>query len=142
MVSNHKVTGRTFSIPAGIALGTLGSMVVTIFLAALIAWMVKAEHLPPENIGYGIMLLLAIASFTGAWIAWNKIKRKRLMVCLLSGAAYFTVLLSMTALFFGGQYAGVGETALMILCGCLLRAMWTGHTKSRAYKHTIRKHRC
>ena len=91
---NQKSTGRALSIPGGIAMGTCLSMILTIFSCAVLAWMVDNEKMQ-----------------------WEKMKRQRLMVCLLSGAAYLAVLLSLTALFFGGQYQAVGVTSALILAG-------------------------
>ena len=36
-------------------------------------------------------------------------------MCLAAGGGYYLCLLAITALFFGGQYQGVGVTALMVL---------------------------
>lgn len=90
---------------------------VTVGAAALLAKLVDSETIPWENIGYGVMVLLLLASFLGALTAYGKIKRQRLMVCLMTGGGYFAVLLAMTALFFGGQYDSVGVTFLLILAG-------------------------
>ena len=74
-------------------------------------------RLKQENIGYGVMLLLLTASYAGAALASAKVKRRKGLVCLLTGVGYFALLLAVTALFFGGQYSAVGVTALLILAG-------------------------
>lgn len=66
------------------------------------------------------MIILTAASWIGAAIAVSKIKRKKGIVCLLSGICIYGILLAITALFFGGQYDGAGETALLIGCGSVL----------------------
>lgn len=114
---NQKPTGRALSIPGGIAMGTCLSMIVTILSCAILAWMVDNEKMQWEKIGYGIMVVILMASFLGALLSFQKTKRQRLMVCLLSGVAYLAVLLSLTALFFGGQYQAVGVTSVLILAG-------------------------
>ncbi len=114
---NQKPTGRALSIPSGIAMGTCLSMMVTFFSCAVLAWMVDNEKMQWEKIGYGIMVVILMASFWGSLLSFQKIKRQRLMVCLLSGAVYLAVLLSLTALFFGGQYQAVGVTSALILAG-------------------------
>lgn len=114
---NQKPTGRALSIPGGIAMGTCLSMTLTIMSCAVLAWMVDNEKLQWEKIGYGIMVVILISSFVGAQFSFQKAKRQRLMVCLLSGIAYLAVLLSLTALFFGGQYQAVGVTSALILAG-------------------------
>lgn len=123
MVVNQKPTGRALSIPAGLAFGAVVSLGVTILSAALLAKLVDSEMLAEENIGYGIILLLLAASFTGAMTSYIRIKRQRVLVCLLSGVVYFAMLLSITALFFGGQYDAVGVTAILVLGGSAAAAL-------------------
>lgn len=117
MNGKQKYTGRTLSVPAGVAVGLGVSLGITGAVIALLAKMVDSEMMPWENVGYGIMVMLLAASFFGAIAAYGKVRRQRLMICLLAGAVFFCVLLSMTALFFGGQYDGVITTFLLILAG-------------------------
>lgn len=114
---NRNNTGRATSIPAGLAFGVGVNLVITILAAIVLAKLVDLEKMPWENIGYGILVLIVAASFLGSMAAYGKIKHQRLMICLLSGVIYFGILLSFTALFFGGQYEAVGVTALLILAG-------------------------
>jgi len=114
MVLNQKPTGRAVSMPAGLLFGTLISMGVTLLAVGLIARLASSEYLKETQIGYGIMLTLLAASFAGALAAVGRIKRQRLMVCALSGLIFFLALLSITALFFGGQYEAVGVTGVSV----------------------------
>lgn len=107
-------------MPRGLLTGTLYALAVTLAGTALTAKLVDMEILTPEKIGYAVMVLLMAASWTGAAVSGHNIKRRILMVSLLSGGCYYLLLLAMTALLFGGQYQGAGETALLILCGSLL----------------------
>ncbi len=118
MVTNQKPTGRASSMPAGLLIGAAGSLIITLIAAFILAKLLDAETLPWENVGYGVMILLLLSSMVGALLAYGKIKRQRMMVCMLSGVIYFGILMSITALFFGGQYDSVGVTALLILGGC------------------------
>lgn len=117
MVLNQKTTGRAMTIPGGLALGAAVSLGITLLVSAFLAWLVDSEKLPWENIGYGIMFLLLLSSFLGAMAAYVKVKRQRLMICMMSGVLYFGILLSITALFFGGQFEAVGITAALVLGG-------------------------
>lgn len=105
------------SLPGGLSIGAAVSMGITLIAAALLAKLVDMEKLPWEKIGYGIMVTLLAASFLGAAAAYGRVKRQRLMVCLLSGVAYYGLLLALTALFFGGQYEAMGVTGALILAG-------------------------
>ena len=120
---SQKPTGRTSSMAKGVAIGVITSVMVTILSAAILAKLVDAKLLAEEKIGYVILVILLLASYLAGKIAWTKTKRRRLMTCALAGGIYFGVLLSMTALFFGGQYESVGVTALLILAGIGLASL-------------------
>lgn len=122
MVVNQKPSGRASSVGAGLAWAGLTSLLMTLAGTGVVAALVSAEQLQQKHIGYGVMVVLLLASWVGAMVAWKKIKRQKLAVCLGAGGVYFAALLAITALFFGAQYSGVGETALLILCGSLLTA--------------------
>lgn len=119
MVRNQKTTGRAMSIPAGLAVGAAVSAGLTVLFTALLAKLLDMETLAWENIGYGIMIMLLLASFFGAIVSYAKVKRQRMLVCAASGAIYFAFLLSITALFFGGQFEAVGVTAMLVMGGSI-----------------------
>lgn len=131
MVVNQKNTGRAKSIPSGLAFGALISLLVTLLSTLVLAKLLETEVIIWERIGYGIMVLIFAASFFGALSAYRKIRRQRLIVCMLSGFLYFGILLSMTALFFGGQYESMGITATLVLAGCGLAALLGIHRNGR-----------
>ena len=118
MVMNRKVTGKASTIPGGLAIAGAVSMGITLILAVLAAKLVDSEVIPESGIGYLSLGILLLSSMTGAATAWGRIKRQRLAVCLGAGAVYYVLLLSLTALFFGGQYQGMGVTGLVIAGGC------------------------
>lgn len=117
MVVNQKVTGTASSMPVGLLWGAAGSMIVTAAGAALFAYLILHEMLAESSIGYAAMVVILISALLGALLSVSKIKRRRSLVCALSGLIYFGILLSMTALLFGGQYQGMGVTALLVLAG-------------------------
>lgn len=142
MVANRKVKGTALSMPIGLALGLAVSMVVTLAGSGLIAYLVLGETLGENAIGYGAMVTVLLSAALGAWTAVGRIKRRRLLSCLASGGCYFGALLSMTALFFGGQYQGMGVTALLVLGGAgsvaLLSLKSEGQSRGRKKKYRIR----
>ena len=118
MVKKRRTAGEASSIPAGMGMSVLLSAVLTLLGAAVCAYLLYAEMIQQESVGFVSMVVLAISSAVGALVAVNKIKRMRIQMCLLSGACYLVFLLCVTALFFGGQYEGVWINCVMILCGC------------------------
>ena len=117
MNSKSNYAGKTTSMQLGLFKGLVVSLLATGIIALLLALAIHLEKLQWNNVGYGIMLLILVSSFLGSLTSRQQIRRKRLIVCLLAGILYCLALLSMTALFFGGQYEAVGVTAGLILAG-------------------------
>lgn len=120
---HQKVTGRARSMPVGLAMGAAVSMGITLGMAVIGAKLIDAGALGEGMIGYIAMVVLLLSSFCCGLVSAGSIKHRTLMVCGISALIYYGILLSMTALFFGGQYQGMGVTALLILCGCAVAAM-------------------
>lgn len=134
MVSNKKASGRAISIPAGVGAGIIVSMIATLLGAVVAAWLLNDQRIETQQIGYVSMVTLLVSSALGAWIASGLVKHRYLVVCLAAGGGYYAALLGITALFFGGQYQGMGVTLLLVLAGCAS----IGLLKSRP-KKTITK---
>ena len=122
MITNKKPTGRAASMPKGLFLGAMVSLLITILSAIVIAKLVNSEYLQEAKIGYGIMLSIMVSSFSGSMLATFQVKRRILLVCMLSGILYFLILLSITAIFFGGQYEAVGVTGILVMGSAVLAA--------------------
>lgn len=139
MTTVGKPTGRAKSMPVGLALGGAVALTITLTLCALGAKLLDGGTLKETAIGYWVMGVLLISPFAGSMVASVSIQRRRLLVCGLSSAIYFGCLISMTALFFGGEYRGVGVTALMVLCGGGLAAMaLTRQGRGGRHRHRLR----
>ena len=139
MRKHQRVTGRAASVPGGMAAGGVTSLMSTVTLAAVLAKLVSVGILDQEKIGYGIMVLLMTASFLGATVAQWRIQRRRSLMCMISGGIYFLMLLSITALFFGGQYTGIGATALMVLAGTGIAALRAGRAAEKGMRNGRRR---
>lgn len=136
MVSNKKATGRAMSTPAGLAIGLAASISVTLLCAAMVTYLVLSENMSENTIGYWVMAILIVSSALGSLIASTMIKRRWMVMCLGAGGMYFLSLLAITALFFGGQYQGIGVTALMILSGSgAVGLLGLRQGKSSSFKH-------
>lgn len=123
MTLNRKVTGKASSIPAGLAVSGTFSMVITLLVVMIGAYMLSNGILPQEQIGYCSMTALLSGSLLGAVTAARRIKHQKLLVGLLNGVVYYLSLLAITALFFGGQYQGMGVTLLLVLGGSAIGAI-------------------
>ena len=130
-------SGKSMSVPGGLALAAAVSISVTAAVSGGIAYFINSEKITWIQAGYWIMGMLFAASFLGAKSAYAAIRRQRLMVSALSGLVYWGLLLCVTALFFGGDYEAVGETAGIILAGTGCAAILT----PKKTNHFRKKHR-
>lgn len=128
-------------MPAGLAVGALFAMVWTILGALSVAKLIDSEVIPETAVGYGSGLILLTASLGAALVSFSRIKHQRALVCMAAGGIYFLMLLAVTALFFGGQYTGIGVTALLIAAGSgtavLMGMSGRGGKRRSAYKKRV-----
>ena len=130
-----KTTGKCISIPAGIGLGVLLSLGISLAGSAITAYLLISERMTVEGIGWGALVILAVSSFAGAILAFRLVKTNRLPVCLSVGVGYILVLLGGTALFFGGQYQGIVAAVVTVL----LASTVAGIICFKSKKATVRK---
>lgn len=132
----QKPTGRATSVPTGLAWGVISALVTVFLGTGIAAKLIDLEIITWNNAGYLILAYLMLSAWIGGVVSFHKIKRRKAAVCIISGMLFLLALLIITALFFGGQYSGVGETALLIFAGSML-AFFTGGSgkrrKMRAY---------
>ena len=140
MVANQKVTGKAVSFPAGVAIGLAISWSLTLIMAAMTAYLEGRGILGYDAVGYCLMLTLLLSSLAGALTAARKVKRIRFGVCMASALCYFLTLMVLTALFFGGQYSGIGVTGLVILGGAAA-ASFLGRSGKRSTSVRIKKYK-
>ena len=135
--------GKTVSLPEGILTGGVTGLAVSVAGAMLAGKMLDKEWISMDVIGPAAMVILLLSGFVGAQMAWMQVRRQRAAVCLGAGAAYYLMLLAMTAVFFGGQYSGMGIAALMVLAGSgsvvLLGIYQKTPGNQRKYRKQIRK---
>lgn len=129
---SKKHTGLATSMPAGIMIGTLICTVLTAVGCAIFSWTILYGWFEAEMIGYGSMIVLLIASIVGSAVSVHKIKRRYLAVCMLTGTAYFLILVTVTAFLFGGHYTGMWVTALLIAAGSIAVSLVASKGKNRA----------
>lgn len=139
-MQHNKVKGTSKTIPLGLGIGSIISLIITFIGSAVTAYLITTEKIGQGSTGYASLLILFTAAAMGAWGAVSSVKRLRLQICLLSGGLYYLILLAITALFFGGQYDGMGVTAIVTFIAVVLVAIIPTKTgqkissKKRAYR--------
>ena len=104
-------------MPISVLLGVGSAMVVTLILTAAAAWMITAGKVNMEAKEYIGLLITGISVFTGSVTAIALSDKKEMLASGITAAAHLLVLLSCTAVFFGGIYHGVLKTvAVSALC--------------------------
>ena len=126
MATRKKVTGRARSIPAGLTTGAAASLVLTVILSAILGKCMETNQISQENIGYWVIIQIFTITFLSGILCTKIVKHRKMLLCLLSGLIYWGILLSITALFFGGQYEAVWETAAVICAGSLFAGLVSG----------------
>ena len=124
-MKGNKSSGRN-TVATRLAIGALISMGITIACTAVSAALVSAGTVPENAISCVGMIILLLGSFGGAAMGARNMQEKRLYFCVGTGAVYFAILLAITALFFEGQYTGVGLTAVTVLAGTMIAALLGG----------------
>ena len=128
-----KGIGGQGPIASKLAVGVIVSMLVTLVGVAICATLISQEMISVGGEGYFNIAILVLSAICGSMAATGKRSEKRLHTSLLAGTIYMFVLLSMTALIFGGQYDRVGVTAIAILSGCIL-AVLLGEKRKKSPK--------
>lgn len=115
---NKKQTSDLSLLPVGLAVGAGGSMILTLLLSGVAAYLVGKETIAEDGVGICAAIILVLAAGIGALLAFRKVGHHRMAVCLGAGSVYYVLLLACTALFFEGTYQGMGATALAVFGGC------------------------
>ena len=129
-------TGTAGSIAKGMTVAATISIMITIIGSAIIASCLNFEKITWDEAGYWIMGMLFLAAFISAKSAHAVIKRQRIAISLMTSLLYWGILLFTTALFFGGNFGPLFETAAIILAGCITSSMvMTSFSKNNRRKN-------
>lgn len=126
-----RATGTAVPMAIGMISGVGLGLITTILLSGLVAHLVLTEKLQETSVGYCAAIILASSVGLGCLIATVLIKRMLMQVCIGVGGSYYGMLLVITALFFGGNYRGMGVTALVVFGTALAVGLLKLHNNER-----------
>ena len=135
-----KQSGRAMSMTSGILVGTITALITGIIGICITAKLIEMEIIAYQKIGYGALITLVVSSWIGSITSIKRVKRQKNIAAILTGLCYYGLLLVIVAAFFGGEYNGVAETGLLILCGNILSILFESGNKNRGNR--IRKKYC
>ena len=125
-------TGKGDRVAAGIGFGVLTGLGVALLGAMLGAFLISGGKMGEDAVDLMALTVTGVAAMAGAWLAVMVAKEKRMQVCLLTGLGFYLALLSLTALFFEGQYQGLGLSAILIgLCSGVVGLLSAKGRKSK-----------
>lgn len=117
-------SGKTMSMTGGLLAGGIWAVAVTLAGAMALAAALGKGMLDWSDAGIAIVGILLISSYVGTTVSVQKIRRRRFLVCIGACCVYFSALMLITGLFFGGKYEAVGVT-LSVTCAGSICAMLT-----------------
>ena len=123
----------------GAAVSLLVCMITTLIGISISAYMIHKELIDQNSGEIVTMVVLTVSSAAGALTAMQKIKGLMIPITLLSVMTYILMLFSVTALFFEGQYNGVGRVVSAILLGGVIALAVRKITGSSKNKYKAKK---
>lgn len=126
-------------MPAGIGIGAGVGLLITLIGGIMLTFLLAGEKLSIDSMGYGVMGILFIgallASITATWCY----RSKRMIVSLITAGIYLLVLMAINALFFGGQFVGIGGSLLVVaIAGVAAAFIGNGGGKVSKHKNKFR----
>jgi len=134
-------SGKAVSVPYGLGISLLMNILVTSIAILVLTALVGHKIIEWDYIGYYIMVMLLISSFLGAKAALLSIKTQPLLITGMAGILFWMYLLCITALFFGGNYSSVFETALLTIGGSITAALLRMPSKKRKSRRIMNAYR-
>ncbi|MDY3920230.1 MAG: TIGR04086 family membrane protein [Candidatus Limivivens sp.] len=105
--------------------GLLLSFLTTALLLVLLAFFLFKLELDEQKVAAGIILIYIVSSFLGGWLAGRKSVNRKFLWGMVTGCAYFVVLLGISLAGEGGTLSAIRvfTTLLMCLGGGMLGGM-------------------
>lgn len=125
---------KATSVPITIGVGLVLSLIITVLAAVLIAMMVISERMEPGHIYFGSAATLLLASFIGALYVVLMMGEKKLLFSMVTGGAYFLVLVCVSMLFFDGMIANVWQALILVIGGSFSAGIIKMNSKKTSYR--------
>jgi hypothetical protein len=113
-------TRKPVSIAVSVIVGLGCAIVITLLLSSLAAWLITTEKLGVGTQGITALVITGLSGLAGCIVALALAEGRELQVSGITAGAYFLLLLSCTALLFGGTYDGVWKSVITILISWLV----------------------
>lgn len=118
--AKHKAVGQPVSPVIGIGMGVILSLMLTILMSAITAWLVSGGSLPQDAIDMSAMPIGLIATFVGCIAASILVGDMPAVVSGICAGCYFVILLFVNILFMDSSLGGVGKGLVGIVVGAAI----------------------
>lgn len=125
MAKGIKGNQVTSTMPGILSAGAVVSVVIMLAGASICATLILGGTIKESSVEYCAIAILLLSAIAGAATSVGKRGEKRLYIGMAVGMIELLVLLSVTAVFFGGRYEGVLVAAMSIFGGCILAVLLT-----------------
>lgn len=106
-----------------IIVGITAGIIITLLGVGLAAIMIARGIVQESGTAYCAIAILLLSAVTASRIAALNYSGIKIWISLATGLTYSAILLAVTALFFDGQYRGIGVTIMVVLSGCTMAAI-------------------
>ena len=120
MASKKITSNKDKGLPQALIIGLLTGIVVSLAGVSLLAYLIESESIDISGMKAGCIVIHLVGAALSGLAAYSVMKRQRVIVCAISTLCYFLMQVGMTAMFFGGQYQGIGAGILAIVGGGVL----------------------
>ena len=136
MSKGRSVTKKAVRLPAGIGIGVAVALAITMLGAVIVTFMLAGENLAVGSATFAIIPVQFLAALCGSTAATMCIGKHKMQVSLITAGMYLLSLLASNAIFFEGEYVGVGGSILVVaLAGVAAAFIGNGGAKSLKGKH-------
>lgn len=112
-------SGGAKSIPAGLAIGWVMQILLTMALCLMLAALILSGRVGQEALGYSVPVILIVTAYAGAAASCKLVGHHNLILCLSSAALYLGTLLAIALLLFDGEIRAFWISALLVLGGAM-----------------------
>lgn len=139
MTGNGNRANRGNNMVRGLAIGWVTEAAALMLGCGILTTLVLENVVGWRKVGYGVMIILLVASYCGAAAAANKAENKRQLICILSGIILLLTLGVITMLFYNGRFEGSLMTAMIIAGGSTCASLV--HCAEKRGKSPVRQKR-
>lgn len=117
-----KTKGKGSVLSGGLIGGTV-SIILTLLLTSVFAWMIVSERLEENLTGYGNVAVILLSSVAGSVTGIKISGAKPMITAAIVYVVYMVTMLLLTAVAFDAKYEGIGVTMTLTAAGSVTPAL-------------------